>query len=83
MPTQEVIVYRNPMEAAVWNGIMTQEFAVFIMGILIFGSVLSCYSAFIRPHIGWKNDKIASNIAIAVSAAAGIAWILAWPYWSL
>ena len=80
---QEVIIYRNPMEAAIWNGIMTPEFGVFIMGIVIFGVVLSIYSTFIQRHISWKNDKLASNIAIAVAAVAGIAWVFAWPYWSL
>ena len=83
MPTQEVIVYRNPMEAAIWNGIMSPEFVVFIMGFVIFLTIISFYSAFIQPHLGWSKRKVATNIAITIAAISGIAWILAWPYWSL
>ncbi len=32
---QEVIVYRNPMEAAIWNGIMNSDFPIILFCVLM------------------------------------------------
>lgn len=33
---QEIIVYRNPLEAAMWNGIMSGEAFPFMVGLFVF-----------------------------------------------
>lgn len=39
---QEVIVYRNPAEAAFWNMVMSGEFFVVIVATLVFFIVFLC-----------------------------------------
>lgn len=36
---QEIIVYRNPLEAAMWHGIMDGSFFPVIVGVLVFFAV--------------------------------------------
>jgi hypothetical protein len=77
MTTQSIIVYRNPYEQMMWEGIMSGTFFPIIVGVVFFFAVLLTIDKFIvKKYFDWHSRGTPTNIALAVSAAAGIALII-------
>ena len=83
MTTQSIIVYRNPLEAAMWEGIMSGGFPVILFMILMLvisvmlfiGYEWVCRRSFRIKRIldDWNNTVI---VAILTAAAAASYFIL-------
>lgn len=70
---QEVIIYRNPMEAAMWNAIMDGSFFPVIVGVVVFFCVfLATNRVLNKGRTTGKNVERNANIALAVGAASAI-----------
>ena len=78
---QEIIVYRNPAEAALWQLLMSGEFFVVLCGILAFFAVfLGMHAVMTRIWGSWGNGaKLRSYLGLAAGAAAGVATV--WAMW--
>lgn len=78
---QEVIVYRNPLEAALWNTLMSGEFFPVVVGVVVFFVVfLALNAAFCKRWGSWgKGASTRTNIALAVGALSGFLTI--WKMW--
>lgn len=69
---QEIIVYRNPGEAALWHALTSAEFVPVICGIVVF------FVAFLlanRILTGGRNFRVPArrtNTALAIGAVAGL-----------
>lgn len=77
MSTQSIIVYRNPLEQMMWEGAMSGAFFPIIVGVVFFFVVFLTIDKFIvKKYFGWRSRGTPTNMALAVSAAAGIALIM-------
>lgn len=77
MTTQSIIVYRNPYEQMMWEGIMSGAFFPIIVGVVFFFAMFLTIDRFIvKKYFGWRERGTLTAIALAVSAAAGIALIM-------
>ena len=77
MTTQSIIVYRNPLEQMMWEGAMSGAFFPIIVGVIFFFAMFLAIDKFIvKKYFGWRSRGTVTNIALAVSAAAGIALIM-------
>ncbi len=78
---QEVIVYRNPLEAAMWHAMMAGEFFPIIVGIVVFFAVfLTAHGLMVKRWGSWgKGAAQRSYAALAIGAVAGILTI--WKMW--
>ena len=74
---QEVIVYRNPMEAAIWQYVMSASFFPVICGVVVFFAVMLTAHNLISKRYGTygKRGRISTNISLTLAAAAGIGTI--------
>jgi hypothetical protein len=74
---QEIIVYRNPLEAAMWNSFMNGDFFPVIAGIVVFFAVFLVSHAVARKIWGEWGDagKRGSYGALVLGAAAALATI--------
>jgi len=67
--TQSIIVYRNPIEAAFWEGVSTGALFPIMVGVVIFFAVfLTANAAIVERYFSWNNRTIATNVNLAVSA---------------
>lgn len=74
MTTQSIIVYRNPFEQMLWDGIMSGAFFPIIVGVVFFFVVFLALNKFIvAKYFDWRDRGIPTNIALAISAVSGIA----------
>lgn len=74
---QSVIVYRNPLEAMMWEGLMNGSFFPVIVGVVVFFCVFLLFNKILNKGrtIG-KTVARNTNISLLVGAAAGIASII-------
>jgi hypothetical protein len=73
---QSIIVYRNPLEAAMWEGFMSGSFFPIIVGVIVFFAVFLAANRFIvERYWGWNSRDVPTYVALAISAAIGIATI--------
>lgn len=74
MPTQSIIVYRSPLEQQMWEGLMSGSFFPIIVGVVVFFIVILSLNRFVIERVrGWRYKSWPINVALAVSAVAGIA----------
>ena len=78
---QEVIVYRNPAEAAFWHAISGGEFFPIMVGIVVFFVVFLTVNSRMEKRWGsWgKAAAMRSYFALGIGAVSGIATI--WKMW--
>ena len=78
---QEVIVYRNPAEAAFWHAMQGGEFFPVIAGAIVFFIVFLTLNAVFEWRWGsWgKGASTRTNIALVVGALSGI--LTVWKTW--
>jgi hypothetical protein len=78
---QEVIVYRNPMEAAMWQLVTSGEFFPVIVGVIVFFAVfLTANSVCARIWGQWGQAATYRTYAcIALGAIAGA--VTVWKMW--
>ena len=76
---ESIIVYRNPMEKALWESTMSGEFFPVIVGIVVFFAVLFATIGILNKVRGYRSSQMTNftneNIGLVVGAAAGIAAI--------
>lgn len=69
---QEVIIYRNPAEAALWNAIMGGSFFPVIVGIVVFFCVFLTANRLLNKGRSFGVDVPRNtNIALAIGVVAG------------
>lgn len=70
---QEIIVYRNPLEAALWSSVMDGSFFPVIVGVVAFFCVFLAVNRVINNgrSLG-KNVKRNTNIALGVGVLSAI-----------
>ena len=75
----EIIVYRNPMEAAFWNMISGGEFFPIVVGAVV-GVLAVVVVTKINDRVfgAFRQPKWASNLSLAVGAAvwAGVTYMM-------
>lgn len=71
---QEIIVYRNPLEAAVWHSIMSGDFAIIIMGAILALAFFLGSHRILERRVQYRNRGRLANILLAVS---GVVWVAA------
>ena len=85
---QEIIVYSNPMEAALWNTIMSGDFFPVIVGVAVFflvflganrilnkGRFLGANRILNKGRLFGKTVTRNTNIALGLGALVGVATI--------
>ena len=76
---ESIIVYRNPMEKALWESTMSGEFFPVIVGIVVFFAVLFATIGILNKVRGYRSSRMTNftneNIGLVVAAVAGIATI--------
>lgn len=84
MSTQSIIVYRNPMEQAFWEGAMSaQLFPIIVGGVVAIAAVILTEQLLLKVN-GYGNRRSwlgrhRSNISLMVG---GIVWMLVvWNMW--
>lgn len=70
---QSVIVYRNPIEAAFWEGATSATFFPIICGIVVFFTVLLVLQMQVVERMKSQYRGVASYVNMGISAVAGIA----------
>jgi len=73
---QEIIVYRNPLEARVWEMVMDGSFFPIIVGVIVFFAVflliqIQIVQRFI-PRFHVKKQNYGTYAALLVAAIAGV-----------
>ncbi len=73
---QEIIVYRNPLEAALWSAIMGGSFFPVIVGVVAFFCVFLAVNRVLNKgrSLG-KNVKRNTDIALGVGVLSAVAVI--------
>mgnify|MGYP001577721144 CR=1 FL=1 len=70
---QEIIVYRNPLEAALWSAIMSGDFFPVIVGVVAFFCVFLAANRVLNKGRSWgKNAKRNTNIALGAGVLSAI-----------
>lgn len=69
---QEVIVYRNPLEAAIWQTVMNGEFFVVAVGLVAFFLVFLAIHGLVGKYFGWMKQQKTVYWQLAGSAVVGI-----------
>ena len=73
---QEIIVYRNPLEAALWSAIMDGSFLAALVGVAAFFCVFLAVNRVLNKGRSWgKNVKRNTNIALGVGVLSAVAVI--------
>lgn len=73
---QEIIVYRKPMEAALWNTIMSGDFFPVIVGVVVFFLVfLGANRILNKGRVIGKTVARNTNIALGLGTLLGFAAI--------
>jgi hypothetical protein len=73
MTTQSIIVYRNPLEQAMWEGLMTSVNVIpVLVGIVAFFTLVVFTDTYIvKRYFKWRSSY-ASNVCLAISAVIAI-----------
>lgn len=74
---QSVIVYRNPLEAMMWEGLMNGSFFPIIVGVVVFFCVFLLFNKILNK--GRSIGKTAARntyISVLIGAVAGIASVI-------
>ena len=70
---QEIIVYRNPLEAALWSAIMDGSFFPVIVGVVAFFCAFLAVNRVLNKGRSWgKNAKLNTSIALGVGALSAV-----------
>lgn len=72
---QEVIIYRNPAEAALWSALMTPEAFVIFAGAAVGLIALLLAASIVSSRTAW-NSPLRTWIPLTVGALAWIATVL-------
>ena len=73
---QEIIVYRNPLEAALWSAIMNGSFFPVIVGVVAFFCTFLVVNQVLNKGRSWgKNIKRNTNIALCAGVLSAVAVI--------
>lgn len=75
--TQSIIVYRNPLEQAIWEGAFGAQLSCIIFGIVAFFVVFLLLNKITTSVVGnfGKKAQIATNVNLVLGAVAGVATI--------
>lgn len=79
---QQIIVYRNPLEAAFWNSVSGGQLFPILVGVVVFFAVFLTLNKLVEVvlHIpSWgRKAAVATNIELALAAAVacGVAYAL-------
>lgn len=75
MPTQSIIVYRNPMEQAMWEGSYGGELVPIGAGLLVFLILVVAIQSYVIEKSKWgsKVRKYQNLIMFGPAIAVGIA----------
>ena len=78
---QEIIVYRNPLEAAIWKALGSAEFFPFMVGIVVFFVVfLTVYNLLLMKFSRYgRKGQLVVNASLAAAAVCSLATI--WKMW--
>ncbi len=82
---QEVIVYRNPMEAAMWGAIMSSTFWLVVFIFMITFAVTywllstKIMQKVVNPTKRWNSSR-ESNIALVIASVAVAAFLVFSPH---
>ena len=77
---QEIIVYRNPLEAAIWKALGSAEFFPFMVGIVVFFVVfLTVYNLLLKFSRYGRKGQLVVNASLAAAAVCSLATI--WKMW--
>lgn len=66
---QSVIVYRNPMEAALWELLMSGGFFAVIVGVIAFFAVFMFFNALLARR---GSSQWPTNISLILGGIAGL-----------
>lgn len=74
---QEIIIYRNPLEAAMWQAMSGGQLFPIAVGLVVFFAVFLAVNPLIerfapRKYSGRVHKDLRSNTALAVAAVAGV-----------
>lgn len=69
--TQEIIIYRNPLEQQMYHAMQTGTFFVILCGIVTFFVVLFTLEALLKRK-AWRGNDQSGTISMIVSVLAGI-----------
>lgn len=70
--TQSIIVYRNPMEAAFWEGASNASFFPIVVGVVAFFIVFLLIQYLIVDRFyRWNRNSLPTNLNLFVSAVVG------------
>ena len=75
---QSVIVYRNPLEAAMWDFLMGGNLFIGIAGVVVFFVVFLLSEKLIAQRLPWNKQGTITNVLLGVSAIAAFAtmWVM-------
>ena len=78
---QEIIAYRNPLEAAIWKALGSAEFFPFMVGIVVFVVVfLTVYNLLLLKFSRYgREGQLVVNASLAAAAVCSLAAI--WKMW--
>ena len=78
---QEIIAYRNPLEAAIWKALGSAEFFPFMVGIVVFFVVfLTVYNLLLLKFSRYgRKGQLVTNASLAAAAVCSLATI--WKMW--
>lgn len=79
---QEIIVYRNPLEAAIWKTVGSAEFFPFMVGFVVFFVVfLTVYNLLLLLKFSryGREGQLVTNASLAAAAVCSLATI--WKMW--
>ena len=73
---QSIIVYRNPLEAMLWEGLMSGAFFPVIVGVVVFFVVFLIINRVLAGRSSYGDRaKYASYVSLALGAIAGVSTI--------
>jgi len=66
-----IIVYRNPLEKALWEGAMGASMVPVAAGLLTGLAVIILGHILIDKYLPWHKRKVASNVCLALGGLVG------------
>ena len=70
---QEIIVYRNPMEAAFWHAMSGAALIPIMVGVVVFFAVFLLANRLLTQGRQFNTPAWKTNAALLIGAVAGIA----------
>lgn len=83
MMTESIIVYRNPLEKAMWEGTSDFSFFPIMIGVVVFFIAFLALNKVLNnlfPRLMWSK-KIYSNANVALTVATLIAGFTVYTLW--